>query len=199
MEKTAKREITLKSGIEMIIESRRSITSIEGDAWEGRPDETLYIENVRISFFNPQTQKNEIGSGLRILNSGNKFDAEYIKKGAYARVESAQMFASKESYDAIKSAIDAVEAETMMPEWEEHFSAIAKKETEKKIALAKRIIENGDKEIANTGMLLTSSQVRAWQKNYNDIHNEGGDGFIPSRISKEEYDEAVSFIANITK
>ena len=33
---------------------------------------------------------------------------------------------------------------------------------------------------------MSAEQVRAWQKQYNDINNEGEEGYIPHRVSLEE-------------
>jgi hypothetical protein len=194
MEKIAKTEVTLKNGMVVTIENRRSITVIEGDAWEGKPTETLYINDTKISFID-QNGKKHCGNGIsKLYPSISKDDAEFAKKGAVASISNTPMYLGQESYDVVNSAFESIQTETMMPEWAEHFDAIAKKETEKKIAKAKKIIEEGDKEIKSLGKLLTDKEVNAWRKNYNNINNEGGDGFIPSRISQEEYDGAKKII-----
>jgi len=40
----------------------------------------------------------------------------------------------------------------------------------------------------------TESEYRAWRRNWNNIHNEGGEGFIPTRITSEQYEYAKSIL-----
>ena len=41
-----------------------------------------------------------------------------------------------------------------------------------------------------TTPLLTNAEYKAWRKQYNDIHNEGGEGYIPERITVEQLEYA---------
>ena len=67
-------------------------------------------------------------------------------------------------------------------EWNAERRAEEIKEAEHIIALA-------EKEGVNN--LLSRKELAVWRKEYNDLYNEGGDGYIPTRVSKEEYDFAV--------
>lgn len=44
------------------------------------------------------------------------------------------------------------------------------------------------------GTLMDDKQANTWAKDYNDLHNEGGEGYIPSITTQEQYDYAMSII-----
>lgn len=46
--------------------------------------------------------------------------------------------------------------------------------------------------------LPTADEARAMRKAYNDLHNEGGDGFIPRIVAKEDYDAMVTEYNDLT-
>ena len=62
-------------------------------------------------------------------------------------------------------------------------------EKEEEIELAEEVVELAKKEgIEN---LMTKQELKAWRKRYNDINNEGGEGYIPTRVSQEQYQQAL--------
>jgi hypothetical protein len=71
---------------------------------------------------------------------------------------------------------------------------IAKAEAEKakRKARAQRIVDAA----ANyTTPLMTDAEYKTWRRNYNNLHNEGGDGYIPERITVEQLEEAKKVLA----
>lgn len=62
-------------------------------------------------------------------------------------------------------------------------------EKENEIAVAEYIIAKAEKEGVEN--LMTLAQLKAWKKRYNDFYNEGGEGYIPEKISREQYEQAV--------
>jgi len=70
----------------------------------------------------------------------------------------------------------------------------AKSEAEKaeRIAEAQRIVDEAAK---STEPLMTNEEYKAWRKQYNDIHNEGGEGYIPERITVEQLEYAKKILA----
>jgi hypothetical protein len=64
-----------------------------------------------------------------------------------------------------------------------------KKEKLEKINWAKKIVaENANKK------LMTKDQAKKWKRNYNNVVNEGGDGYVPHIVTQEEYNYALSII-----
>jgi hypothetical protein len=75
----------------------------------------------------------------------------------------------------------------------EEKEAVAKKEED--IAEAKLIIEKSKKTYKNSdGTLMTMDEAKKWMKRYNDLHNEGGDGYIPEIITEEQVQYAMSIL-----
>ena len=100
MEKTATKTISLTK-IDLTISITRSITEIKGDLWEMRADETLYIEDVKISFIHPVSGKKEIGSGIRKYDPSDVFDAANIKKGAVGEVRGTGLMLAAASWETV--------------------------------------------------------------------------------------------------
>lgn len=102
-----------------------------------------------------------------------------------------------EAHEAITSAIVEMKDELakefgQKTETEKADEEIAKEEAEA-IELAEKVIAEAEAEgIEN---LRTREQLAAWRKSYNDINNEGGEGYIPRRVSKEQYEEALKVIS----
>lgn len=63
---------------------------------------------------------------------------------------------------------------------------------EEEIAYAKETIAAAEAQ----SDIPTAKEARARQIQYNDIHNEGGEGYVPRWVSKEEYENAKSILAN---
>ena len=99
------------------------------------------------------------------------------------------MTEGEEAYNAINAAIEEMEVEIAA-----EFGVKTEKEIEREEAIeeAKKIIALAEKEgIEN---LMSASEVKVWRRNYNQVNNEGGEGYIPIRISKEQYTKALEVI-----
>lgn len=74
----------------------------------------------------------------------------------------------------------------------EEFGMKTKEEIEKEeeIAEAKEIVKKTEK--IGIENLMTEAEYRQWRTNYNNIMNEGGEGYIPQRITKEDYEWALN-------
>lgn len=59
-------------------------------------------------------------------------------------------------------------------------------------AEAQKVVDEAAK---YTMPLMTNSAYKAWCKQYNDLHNEGGDGYIPSLITVEQLEYAKKVLA----
>jgi len=193
MEKSASKTIKLTK-CELTISITRSITEIEGDSWEGRPDETLFIEDVSISFLHPISGKKEVGKSIRKYDPSDRFDAANIKKGAAGEVGGTGLMLAQVSYDQVVAAYAEVSADAMYPEWQAHLDSLAAKDRAGKIARAKEIVTEAEREMTGR-KLMTTAQIKAWRTNYNNVHNEGGSGYIPHHTSVESYEYAKKTLA----
>lgn len=71
-------------------------------------------------------------------------------------------------------------------------TAKTEKEKAERKAEAQRIVDEASK---YTTPLMTDAEYKAWRKQYNDIHNEGGEGYIPDMITVEQLERAKQILA----
>ena len=69
----------------------------------------------------------------------------------------------------------------------EYETAKADAETAEKKAEAQKIIDAAAK---YTTPLMTNAEYKVWAKRYNDINNEGGEGYVPDLITVEQLKRA---------
>lgn len=68
-------------------------------------------------------------------------------------------------------------------------------EKEEEIAEAKEIVKKAEK--IGIENLMTKEEYKRWVKSYNNIMNEGGEGYIPQRVTKEDYEWAVNKLKEV--
>lgn len=70
----------------------------------------------------------------------------------------------------------------------------AKEEAEKaeRKAEAQEVISKASK---YTKPLMTDAQYKVWAKNYNDVNNEGGEGYVPDLVTVEQLEYAKKVLA----
>lgn len=77
--------------------------------------------------------------------------------------------------------------------------AIEEKEEEsekaEQLEIAREIIEEAKTTRKNRdGSLMTIAQAKEWKQNYNNVQNEGEEGFVPNIITQEAYDRALRIV-----
>jgi len=187
----ATRTIELGKGATLEITSELNVLKTEGDTWEGIPAEYDIWINTDFAF----------------CMNGKKYEKLlYHKKDASFKFwnwipEDAEAILTKadvglrialkaENAKKVEKAIEETKNEVMTDEAREFF---AKKEQSKKNGQKKRAeatIKKAEKIINNGGKLRTNKERAEWERNYNNVMNEGGEGFIPHSPSVEEYEEA---------
>jgi len=96
--------------------------------------------------------------------------------------------ASKETAPKILELIAEVEKEAT-----ENVAEIREKidaEHDAEIAHAEKIVKKAESIINDGGKLRTNAERKAWEKQYNNCMNEGGEGYVPHYPSIEEYENA---------
>ena len=88
----------------------------------------------------------------------------------------------------IKEIIEAGKTEEVKAEETDRANADAEARVEKAIA----IIAKAEAQ----SKIMTSAEYATWRTNYNKINNEGGEGYIPSMITQEQYEWAKQTVAN---
>ena len=92
----------------------------------------------------------------------------------------------------LNEVIESGKAETVI----EHEAAKAAAEKAEKKAEAQKIIDTAAK---YTTPIMTNAEHRVWVKRYNDVNNEGGEGYVPDRITVEQLEWAKKVIEKINK
>lgn len=125
--------------------------------------------------------------GFKILDTKNesikKIDGlDKVRFTADRAVEIEKLFEEVKELGTTK---EAAEFEELMK---------AKKE-EKEIKRLEKIIEAAEKQHT----MMTRKEQKQWERNYNRINNEGGDGYIPKNICVEDYEAAKAELAEIRR
>lgn len=123
------------------------------------------------------------------------YDKTYEERGldiskTYSQVEGVGICEGRETADTINA---------LIKEMEEEITIALKGETEQKEGFAiaesaKEIVKAAEQQgIEN---LKTKSEIKEWSKRYNEVVNEGGEGYIPQLVSKEQYEYALQVLNN---
>ena len=110
----------------------------------------------------------------------------------YTKVGDKAIIEGEEIGLAIKNAIDELRAELSKPL---NVETEVTHQAQDEIVTAQAIVSQAKKE--SIDKLLTEIEIKAWRKNYNNVVNEGGEGYIPSRISKKAYQKALKILENV--
>ncbi len=136
----------------------------------------------------------ESGHFAKVLEFDNITDTFYEKANLditkkYTRVGDKAITEGEEAGIAIKSAIKEMKAELSK---EFNVETEVEKQQKDELAEAQAVVAQAEKE--GIDKLMNDAQIKAWRKRYNDIYNEGGEGYIPVKISRESYQKALKVL-----
>lgn len=192
----AKRTIKIGSYfMEIIVESHHF--EKKGDAWEGTVDQSEAWYSVEY--------KLDIGGRTLVGELYYGADALKYQKGVPAGVcglvwlagngKRVPLYLTAKNAELVEKTVSELKAEASDPETDR---IIKEKAEEKAVAQRdhyKAIKTFGDEEIARNGRLMTRAEGKAMQDRWNKAENEGADGYVPRFVAKEDYDEAVEWLA----
>lgn len=193
----AKRTIQLGSyRMDITVESNHF--EKKGDAWEGTVDQQFawYSEEYRL-----------YAHGL-VLSGTTYYGKEDLKllkgvpEGACGLVKlegngkHIPLYLTAKNAELVEKTVSELKAEASDPETDRIIKEKAEEKTVAQRDHYKAIKTFGDEEIARNGRLMTRAEVKAFQKRWNEVENEGADGYIPRFVAKEDYDEATQWLAN---
>lgn len=102
-----------------------------------------------------------------------------------------------ETAKELEAFLNSVIEEGRTEEAKEYHRAEEQKEKENELRQAREIIRLSEKSPKNKdGKLMTREQAKAWKRQYNNIHNEGGSGYVPDVVTKEDVEHAENIINN---
>ncbi|ELK39917.1 hypothetical protein D478_21593 [Brevibacillus agri BAB-2500] len=107
----------------------------------------------------------------------------------YSRVGDKALTPGAETGEMITSLIKEMKAELAK---EFNVETEEEKQRKEEVEYAQGVIALAEKQGVDT--LPNSDEVKAWRKRYNDLYNEGGEGYIPVKVSKEQYQWALNVV-----
>ena len=100
---------------------------------------------------------------------------------------------SLEQAEKVEAFLESVIRDGKSAEVEAAETAEAEKKQAARVEEANEIIVKAERTVRNAdGSLMTNDEARVWRRNYNNLCNEGGEGYVPEVITQEMYDWAKS-------
>lgn len=100
-------------------------------------------------------------------------------------IQIGRMVCNPEASKAIIALIDECKAEETA-----EVAEVKAAEKAEEVAEAQEIVAAAEKQTT----IPTAAQYREFRRRYNEIHNEGAEGYIPTMITKEQYEAAKAII-----
>lgn len=112
----------------------------------------------------------------------------------YKKVWGLKLMMTAEQAEKVEAFLESVIEGGKAPEVKAYENEKEAKKQAERVGEAKKVIQKAERTIADTGSLMTNDQAQEWVKNYNNLYNEGGEGYIPEVITQEMYDWAKSIV-----
>lgn len=169
----------------------------KGDAWEGTVDQSEAWYSVEY----------KLSMNGRTLTGTTYFGADALKlqrgvpAGACGLIEMEEngkqipLYLTADKAAMVERTVSELKAEAADPETDRIIAEKAEKKTAEQRAHYQLVKEAGDAEIARNGRLMSRAEGKAMQDRWNKAENEGADGYVPRFVAKEDYDEAVEWLA----
>lgn len=111
--------------------------------------------------------------------------------------EPVKFFLKKENADNLKKAIESAKDEESPAEYKAKVKSKKAQEKEAEIKDLENLIAKCEDVIKANGNLKTKEEAEKWLRNYNNVMNEGGEGFLPRVYTQEEYLSAKKRLAEL--
>jgi len=147
---------------------------------------TAYADGYNVDLGNEVFKKTKITVYLNgeLYTTGEfvKLSKEY--KGAWAMVDGRKrVMVSPENQEKLERLMAEAEAEVETEETKEIENGEAEKENEIEVEVAKEVV----RKFESGKCVKTEKEL----KEYNDLHNEGGEGYAPELITERKYQAAL--------
>ena len=135
------------------------------------------------------------------IDRAQKLKADYIEKRKFPAGTSHAIIDGRKSItlneteaERYNQWVDALIAEGKCAEEIAEEEAEKKKWAEYEIESARDVIKSAETTLLRSERLMTNKEAKAWQKNYNDVMNEGGEGYVPNITTKESLRYALEIL-----
>lgn len=183
------RKVELKAGVNLIIKAEFCHYETEGDVWEGRMAEnkswvkitfelpingkTLTTENYHDGFMTHENGKHINHADMMTIIFGS---------GVVVGLTASNKIKVMDAIESLKAEVTPAGVETEEVKARKEKAEAERKNAEYVIAECEKILEHG--------ALKTRAEAKIWLENYNNVMNEGGEGFLPKVWTVEDYEEA---------
>ena len=158
------------------------------------------VETIEIAIYIDGKYHSKSNELPRVIEAG-KYPAKFVKEmkaaGAHARVTDLVNCNEKvyaEIINAVEEAINEIKAiETT--EAEKAVEAVENEEEAKAIEEEIEWAEKVMKEAAGRTEILNRANETEWIRSYNNLHNEGGYGYTPQRVTTEDVTRAKQILS----
>lgn len=123
----------------------------------------------------------------QLTAEGNYLYIDNNENGIYIRMGNKAITLTEEQAADLNKIFEEVKEEGKS----EEAKAIENEEIEKEIEEAKAIVEKAEQQRD----IPSYQEARLREKSYNNLHNEGGDGYVPHIIDKDEYNWALKVLS----
>lgn len=123
----------------------------------------------------------------QLTAEGNYLYIDNNENGIYIRMGNKAITLTEEQAADLNKIFEEVKEEGKS----EEVKAIENEEIEKEIEEAKAIVEKAEQQRD----IPSYQEARLREKSYNNLHNEGGDGYVPHIIDKDEYNWALKVLS----
>lgn len=152
----------------------------------------LFKEEKIIAFIGDK--KHELHKRMADKNSTSKTHIMALKEGAdmfFKAWDGAVVILKKDQLENFKKVMAEVQRRGTTAEAAEYERVQEDKRIAAEVEHAKKVIEKAENTVRNEdGSLMTRQEKRSYLKKYNDFYNEGGEGYLPEVIAKEDVEEA---------
>lgn len=139
-------------------------------------------------------KKYELHKRMVDKNSTNETHTIALKEGAdmfFKAWDGATVILKKDQLEKFKKIMAEAQKKGTTAEAAEYERLQEEKRIAAEVEHAKKIIEKAENTVKNEdGSLMTRQEKRSYLKKYNDFYNEGGEGYLPEVIAKEDVEEA---------
>lgn len=145
-------------------------------------------------------KRTHVEANLELWADGKKFDSSsdinfwriIDAKDGLKKIWGLKVLMTPEQAEIVDTFLKGVIADGKAPEVVESEKVEADTRKAERKATAQAIVNEA---ATYTTPLMTDAEYKVWRRNYNNLHNEGGEGFIPELVTVELLEEAKKILA----
>lgn len=189
----ATKTIELAKGVKLTVISEFCEYHTEGDAWEGKVAEhKMWVStDFTLEMNGKKYTSNSVTTDSTVIKALKLDDSVKAHFMFYDKARNAVAINLKDENAAkVLAAIEETKAEVTPAKLTEAQAKEAEVTDKAEEAEAQAVVTEAEAIINKGGKLRTNEERKVWEHNYNNLMNEGGEGYVPHYPSVEEYESA---------